>query len=77
MSERNISKQCDSKTKEDQKKFPCKQCDYKATQNGNLLKHIQSVHIGVKFTCDLCDYEAKEKRYIMKHKKTKHEAAIL
>ena len=31
-------------------KFPCNQCDYKATQKSNLLKHIKSIHDCVKLT---------------------------
>ena len=30
-------------------KFPCDQCDYKATQKSSLLTHIKSKHEGVKF----------------------------
>ena len=29
-------------------KYPCDQCDYKATKKGTLLKHIRSMHEGVK-----------------------------
>ena len=36
-------------------KFPCGQCDYKATKRGNLSTHINSRHLGVKFPCDQCD----------------------
>ena len=39
-------------------KFPCDQCDYKATRTGPLLEHIKSIHEGVKFPCDQCDYKA-------------------
>ena len=30
-------------------KFPCSQCEYKATEKGKLLRHIKSIHEGVKF----------------------------
>ena len=30
-------------------KIPCQQCEYKATQKGNLQTHIKSVHEGQKF----------------------------
>ena len=31
-------------------KFPCNQCEYKATEKGNLKKHIMSKHENVKAT---------------------------
>ena len=54
-------------------KFPCEQCDYKATFKGNLLTHIKSTHEGVKFPCEHCDYKATEKGSLSKHIKSIHE----
>ena len=31
-------------------KLTCEQCDYKATRKFNLLRHMKSLHEGVKFT---------------------------
>ena len=53
-------------------KFPCDQCDYKATQKGDLLKHIKSLHEGVKIPCGQCDYKATEKGHLLRHVKSKH-----
>ena len=30
-------------------KFQCPECDYEATQKGNLTTHIKSIHKGDKF----------------------------
>ena len=54
-------------------KFPCDQCNYKATQRGHLLRHIKSIHDGVKFPCDQCDYKATQKGDLLRHIKSKHE----
>ena len=35
--------------------FDCDQCESKFTQKGNLLRHIQSKHEGVKYACNQCD----------------------
>ena len=53
-------------------KYPCDQCEYKATMNGNLLKHIKSIHIGVQFPCGQCDYKAAWKRQLLTHIKSIH-----
>ena len=46
-------------------KIPCDHCDYKATERGSLLKHIKSLHEGIKFPCEQCDHEDKmEARFI-------------
>ena len=28
-------------------RYPCDQCDYKATRKGNLIVHVDSIHKGV------------------------------
>ena len=33
--------------------------DYKATQKGNLLTHIKSIHEGLMFPCDQCDFKGR------------------
>ena len=42
-------------------KFPCNQCNYKATYKWHLLAHIKSIHEGIKYSCDKCDYKATRK----------------
>ena len=36
-------------------KYPCNQCEYKASEKGQLQIHIQSQHEGIKYPCDQCD----------------------
>ena len=52
--------------------FFCKQCDYKATCKTSLLKHMKSIHKGVKFPCEQCDYKATRKGNLMAHIKSTH-----
>ena len=49
----------------------CNQCDYRATQKGNLTMHIKSKHKDVKFACNLCDFQG-SKEAIRYHLKIKH-----
>ena len=42
-----VHKQCDYKVNENVK-YPCNQCEYKATTKGNLKTHTLSVHMNVK-----------------------------
>ena len=39
-------------------RFPCDKCEYTASCNGNLRKHIESKHEGVRYPCDKCEYSA-------------------
>ena len=39
-------------------KYPCAQCDYKATQKSHLKTHKILVHESLKYPCNLCDYKA-------------------
>ena len=43
------------------------QCNYKATSNGNLKRHIESVHEKVKYSCDQCDYKATTQGLLKRH----------
>ena len=36
-------------------KFSCDQCDYKATQKGNVGTHIKFKHKGIENPCGQCD----------------------
>ena len=37
------------------------------------MKHIKTIHDGVKFLCAQCDYKATQKDNLLTHIKTKHE----
>ena len=54
-------------------KFPCNQCDFKASKKGNLMTHLKSRHKGLKYPCDQCDYKATDKGNLSRHLKSKHE----
>lgn len=52
------------------KHFSCTFCPYRATQKGNLQRHIRG-HTGEKpFTCHLCPYSAKQKLHLDNHIRT-------
>ena len=53
--------------------FPCDQCEYVATQMGNLKTHKESIHQGIKYPCDQCDYVASQLGNLKQHKERKHE----
>ena len=53
-------------------KYPCNQCDYKATQKGDLKKHEMAVHESIKYPCNQCDYKATKKWNLKKHKISVH-----
>ena len=58
-------------------KYPCDQCEYKATVKYNLTKHVKSKHEGVyediKYPCDLCEYQATKKGNLIAHVTSKHD----
>ena len=54
-------------------KAPCDQCDYQAKNRQHLLKHIKSVHEGVRYPCDQCDYQASAPYNLQRHIQSIHE----
>ena len=54
-------------------RYPCHQCNYKATKPSHLQTHIQSIHEGLKYPCDQCKYKATERSALRKHVKYIHE----
>ena len=53
-------------------RFQCPECDYKATQNGDLQRQIKSIHIGETFPCPDCDYKATQKSHLVRHIRSIH-----
>ncbi len=53
--------------------YPCKECEYVATQAGNLKTHIESKHDWVRYLCSKCEYAATEASKLKRHVESKHE----
>jgi len=50
----------------------CDQCDYHTPFKGNLKKHKEAKHDGIKYPCDKCDYAATQKQSLMVHMRKMH-----
>ena len=59
--------------KNNENKYPCEKCDYKAKYSYHLQSHIRSVHEGVKYPCDQCNHIAKTSSNLQQHINTIHE----
>ena len=59
-------------TVDEDNKFPCDQCDYKATYACNLTSHKRTVHQGLYYSCSLCAYKSSRKDRLNKHYLSKH-----
>ncbi len=47
--------------------YPCNHCDYEATTQGDLKRHILAKHEGIKYPCNHCDYEATTQGDLKRH----------
>ena len=47
-------------------------CEHKATQKGDLQRHIKSIHVGQKIPCLQCEYRAAQKTSLKSHIKSIH-----
>ena len=54
-------------------KYPCNKCDYQATHQSNLTRHIQSKHEGVKYACNQCDQQFTQQCALTTHIQSIHE----
>ena len=63
---------------ETKKIYQCFQCEYVATCNSNLQKHVWSIHEKRRpYECDKCDYKAAQKSTLKDHQKAVHEKSRL
>jgi hypothetical protein len=54
-------------------KFDCLECDFKATQKGNLIQHVNSVHRGIrKFKCGQCESSFTTSSHLATHVQSVH-----
>ena len=53
-------------------KYPCRQCEHKATKKGHLVQHKREIHEGVRYPCALCAYQSSRKTQSNKHMKKDH-----
>ena len=54
-------------------KYPCIQCEYKATKKDHLKTHKMSVHEMVKYPCNQCESKFTRKGDLNRHKMSVHE----
>merc|ERR1712096_173666 len=55
------------------KKFQCRKCDKKYSDNASLYKHNKSSHEGVKYPCTECNYKGTQKKSLQEHVAAVHE----
>ena len=48
-------------------KYACKECEYVATQAGNLKTHIENKHKGMRYPCSKCEFAATTTRSLRTH----------
>ena len=55
---------------EKERKHPCRQCNFRFYSRGDLQKHINTVHLGIKnHVCSVCAARFAEKGNLTKHEK--------
>ena len=52
--------------------FPCEQCDYEATGESRLKRHVMTKHNSKKYPCSECEYTCGALGYLKKHMKLEH-----
>ena len=53
--------------------YPCNLYEYKATTQGILKTHNESVHENVQYSCNLCEYKTKQQGILNTHIESVHE----
>ena len=54
-------------------KYACDQCDYQATHQISLTRHIRSKHEGIRYACSQCDHQFSLSGNLNAHIQSKHE----
>merc|ERR1712129_133187 len=54
----------------------CHICPYKSFKNGNVKKHIEHVHEGIRISCDQCEKKFTQHSDLDKHRSKAHGAII-
>jgi len=71
----------EKKKEEPERKYPCDQCSYIATQKSSLSRHKMTQHEGIRppvvktgktFDCDACPYQATQLTSLKRHQMAKH-----
>ena len=57
-------------------RYPCDNCEYKATTKSYLKKHKQSKHEGMRYSCDDCEYSATSQYLLKKHSERDHTSSL-
>ena len=52
--------------------FSCDKCSHQTRQPGNLRRHIEIMHEGIKFQCDKCLYQVNRKDRLKEHIENTH-----
>ena len=71
----NIKKHISSKHQHDVI-YPCAQCEYTASNQENLQKHIKIKHLGIRHYCDLCGYSASTTGHLNIYKESKYSGIL-
>ena len=53
-------------------KYPCDQCEYKATAMGSLRRHYNAIHSGHKYPCSECEHVSNTPANLKYHHNTVH-----
>ena len=57
--------------------YPCKKCNFKAKQKGQLNLLKLSIHEAVIYQCNKCNYNSKQKESLKEHVDVHHEGVQL
>ena len=71
----SIAKSCRLKasSKENGRRYNCKECGKQMINQTNLNTHIRAIHEGLKYPCDQCQYRATQKGHLIQHQRSVHE----